>query len=58
MVLPDTQFYVTDPDVEHVPVKELLSKEYLAERAKLFDPEKTNPSIIHVSGASDLSAYK
>ncbi|TCD69953.1 hypothetical protein EIP91_005542 [Steccherinum ochraceum] len=43
----DTQYYVTDPDVEHIPVKELLSKEYLAKRAQLFDPEKTNPSVVH-----------
>lgn len=41
---------MTDPEVEHVPVNELLSKEYLASRAKLFDPEKTNPSVVHVSG--------
>lgn len=43
----DTQWYVTDPDVEHIPVKELLSEEYLTHRAKLFDPTKTNPKIIH-----------
>ncbi|KAG5639221.1 hypothetical protein H0H81_005295 [Sphagnurus paluster] len=44
----DTEWYITDPDIEHVPVKELLNKEYLAARAKLFDPSKTNPEIIHV----------
>ncbi|KXN83920.1 Putative gamma-glutamyltransferase YwrD [Leucoagaricus sp. SymC.cos] len=43
----DSQWYVTDPDVVHVPVKELLSKEYLAKRAKLFNPEKTNPQVVH-----------
>ncbi|THH33538.1 hypothetical protein EUX98_g639 [Antrodiella citrinella] len=43
----DSQYYVTDPEVVHVPVKELLSKEYLASRAKLFDPEKTNPAVVH-----------
>lgn len=43
----DTQYYVADPAVEHVPVKELLSKEYLASRAKLFDPKSTNPNIVH-----------
>ncbi|CAL1695321.1 unnamed protein product [Somion occarium] len=41
------QYYVTDPDVHHIPVAELLSKEYLASRAKLFDPAKTNPQIVH-----------
>ncbi|KIO24516.1 hypothetical protein M407DRAFT_244431 [Tulasnella calospora MUT 4182] len=43
----DTRYYVTDPDVDHVPVKELLSKEYLAKRAQLFDPTKANPEIHH-----------
>jgi len=43
----DSQYYVTDPDVVHVPVDELLSKEYLASRATLFDPTKTNPEVVH-----------
>ncbi|KAG8901236.1 hypothetical protein FRB99_005462 [Tulasnella sp. 403] len=43
----DTRYYVADPDVEHIPVKELLSKEYLSSRAKLFDPSKANPEICH-----------
>ncbi|KIY50583.1 gamma-glutamyltranspeptidase [Fistulina hepatica ATCC 64428] len=43
----DSQWYVTDPEAEHVPVKELLSKEYLTSRAKLFDPLRTNPKVIH-----------
>lgn len=43
----DSTWYVTDPDVEHVPVAELLSKEYLASRAKLVDPTKTNPKVVH-----------
>lgn len=38
---------MTDPEVEHVPVSELLSKAYLAERAKLFDPTRTNPQVVH-----------
>ncbi|KAJ3491061.1 hypothetical protein NLI96_g995 [Meripilus lineatus] len=42
----DTQYYVTDPDFSHIPVKELLSKEYLASRAKLFDPERNNPKVV------------
>ncbi|KZP02024.1 hypothetical protein FIBSPDRAFT_158140, partial [Athelia psychrophila] len=43
----DSQYYVTDPDVEHIPIKELLSKEYLSERAKLFNPQGTDPHIVH-----------
>lgn len=43
----DSQYYVTDPDFAKIPVAELLSKEYLASRARLFDPSKTNPQIVH-----------
>uniref|UniRef100_A0A8H7Y9Z4 Gamma-glutamyltranspeptidase n=1 Tax=Psilocybe cubensis TaxID=181762 RepID=A0A8H7Y9Z4_PSICU len=43
----DSQYYVTDPDVEHIPVKELLSKEYLASRARLFNSKGANPRVIH-----------
>ncbi|EGO05198.1 hypothetical protein SERLA73DRAFT_157814 [Serpula lacrymans var. lacrymans S7.3] len=42
----DTQHYVTDPDFSYTPVEEMLSKEYLASRAKLFDSAKTN-KVIH-----------
>ncbi|KAG8219710.1 gamma-glutamyltranspeptidase [Butyriboletus roseoflavus] len=41
------QYYVNDPAFNFVPVDELLSKEYLASRAQLFDPEKANPKVIH-----------
>ncbi|KAI0348402.1 gamma-glutamyltranspeptidase [Trametopsis cervina] len=43
----DTQYFISDPAVHPVPVEELLSKEYLASRAKLFDSEKTNPKVVH-----------
>ncbi|KAJ7783662.1 gamma-glutamyltranspeptidase [Mycena maculata] len=43
----DTQWYVTDPEVQPVPVDKLLNKEYLASRAKLIDPLKTNPTVVH-----------
>ncbi|KAF9523622.1 gamma-glutamyltranspeptidase [Crepidotus variabilis] len=43
----DTRYYVADPDVEHIPVKQLLSKEYLASRARLFNPDKRNQDIVH-----------
>ncbi|KAL1614642.1 hypothetical protein SLS54_009612 [Diplodia seriata] len=34
----DASWWVTDPNVETVPTKELISQAYLAERAKLFNP--------------------
>ncbi|KAF8912978.1 gamma-glutamyltranspeptidase [Gymnopilus junonius] len=48
----DSQYYVTDPDVEHIPVEQLLSKEYLASRAKLFDAKGTNPRVVHGNPAN------
>ncbi|PCH33847.1 gamma-glutamyltranspeptidase [Wolfiporia cocos MD-104 SS10] len=43
----DSQYYVTDPNFASIPVTELLSQDYLASRAKLFDSTKTNPKIVH-----------
>ncbi|KAH9898097.1 gamma-glutamyltranspeptidase [Cubamyces lactineus] len=43
----DSQYYVTDPNFSKIPVEELLSKEYLASRAKLIDTTKTNPQVVH-----------
>ncbi|KAL4268090.1 Gamma-glutamyltransferase-like enzyme, partial [Pleurotus pulmonarius] len=43
----DSQWYVTDPDFGKVPVKELLSKEYLAARAATFDASKANDKLEH-----------
>lgn len=43
----DSRYYVTDPKFYCVPVDELLSKEYLAKRANLFNPMKANPGIVH-----------
>jgi len=34
----DARWYVADPDVVHVPIRELISKEYAAERRRLIDP--------------------
>lgn len=41
----DARRYIADPRVSAVPVKELLSKEYAAERRKLIDPARANPAI-------------
>jgi gamma-glutamyltranspeptidase / glutathione hydrolase len=35
----DASWYVADPKFSDVPIKELLSKEYAAERRKLIDPQ-------------------
>ncbi|CAM1509506.1 Fc.00g032450.m01.CDS01 [Cosmosporella sp. VM-42] len=36
----DASWYVTDPNVVKVPTQGLISPEYLAERAKIFNPSK------------------
>ncbi|KAM5530697.1 hypothetical protein V8D89_015621 [Ganoderma adspersum] len=43
----DSQYYITDPSFAKIPVDELLSKEYLASRAKLIDPSRSNPEVVH-----------
>ncbi|KAH8701890.1 gamma-glutamyltranspeptidase [Talaromyces proteolyticus] len=47
----DASWWVTDPDVEKVPTKELISRPYLAERAKLFNPNKASDILDHGSPA-------
>lgn len=51
----DASWFVTDPNVVKVPTKELISKEYLAERAKLFDPSKASEILDHGSPAHTSS---
>jgi len=41
----DTRWYVADPDVVPVPVEELISKEYAAERRRLLDPERATVDV-------------
>ncbi|KAF9891936.1 hypothetical protein FE257_002899 [Aspergillus nanangensis] len=47
----DASWWVTDPDVEKVPSQELISRAYLAERAKLFNPDKASDILDHGSPA-------
>lgn len=50
----DTMYYVTDPNKEQVPVKELLSREYLAARAKLLNPKRSSDiQKVHPTSPSD-----
>lgn len=47
----DASWWVADPDVEKVPTQQLISRSYLAERAKLFDPKKASDTLGHGSPA-------
>lgn len=47
----DAHWFVTDPNVVKVPSAGLISQEYLAERAKLFDPQKAISAPVHGSPA-------
>lgn len=52
----DGAWFVADPNVVHVPSAELLSPAYLAQRAKLFDPDKaSDASLGHGSPALQSS---
>ncbi|KAI9591485.1 gamma-glutamyltranspeptidase [Syncephalis fuscata] len=45
----DSTWFVTDQEHSDVPIKELLSKDYLESRAKLIDPQKANINPGHGS---------
>ncbi len=51
----DASWWVTDPHVEKVPTQELISRSYLAERAKLFDPKTVCGVLDHGSPAHNHS---
>jgi len=51
----DASWFVTDPNEVKVPTKSLVSKEYLAERAKLFNPESATELVDHGSPAMQSS---
>nr|POE56365.1 putative gamma-glutamyltransferase ywrd [Quercus suber] len=51
----DGNWWVADPKVSKLPVKELISPAYLAERAKLFDPKRASDYLDHGSPAHNHS---
>lgn len=51
----DANWWVADPNVAKVPTKEMISKAYLTERAKLFSPDKASGVIDHGSPAHNHS---
>lgn len=51
----DASWWVTDPNVFKVPTEQLISKPYLAERAKIFNPSKASPALDHGSPAHNHS---
>ncbi|KAK0113222.1 hypothetical protein ONS95_014917 [Cadophora gregata] len=51
----DATWWVTDPNEVDVPTKQLISRDYLAERSKLFDPKKASNVQHHGSPAHNHS---
>ncbi|KAL9635871.1 MAG: hypothetical protein Q9164_003201 [Protoblastenia rupestris] len=51
----DGSWFVTDPNVVKVPTAELISRPYLADRAKLFNPRKATDQHAHGSPAHQQS---
>lgn len=51
----DAAWFVTDPNVVKVPTEEMVSRPYLAERAKIFNPKKASSGLSHGSPAHNHS---
>ncbi|TKA76674.1 hypothetical protein B0A55_02605 [Friedmanniomyces simplex] len=51
----DANWWVADPKVAKVPTKGLIDPTYLAERAKLFSPDKASATVSHGSPAHSHS---
>lgn len=51
----DASWWVTDPSEFNVPTQSLISKDYLAERARLFNPSGVNDIVHHGSPALQSS---
>ena len=51
----DGNWWIADPNVAKLPLAELISPEYLAERAKLFDPQRASDTPSHGSPAHNHS---
>ncbi|KAF2436660.1 gamma-glutamyltranspeptidase [Tothia fuscella] len=51
----DAGWWVADPNTTNVPTQELISPNYLRERAKLFDSKKANDHVHHGSPAHNHS---
>ncbi|KAF2840090.1 gamma-glutamyltranspeptidase [Patellaria atrata CBS 101060] len=51
----DANWWVADPNVVKVPTKEMISEAYLAERARIFNPEKVADVLKHGSPALNHS---
>ncbi|CAG8024172.1 unnamed protein product [Penicillium olsonii] len=47
----DARWWVSDPDLANIPVEQLLSRRYLAERANIFDLKKASSLVTHGSPA-------
>ncbi len=43
----DAHRYVADPEFAAIPMDQLLSRAYAAERSRLIDPSRANPSVQH-----------